>query len=149
MIFLLGFYQKASSQSSTKFTSPLDIPLELSANFGEIRANHFHTGFDIRTNERTGYKVYASADGYISRIKISAGGYGKAIYITHPNGYMTVYAHLEKFAEEIASYVLNEQYSKQSFEVELFPSHEKFPVAQGDLIAYSGNSGSSGGRKFC
>ncbi len=145
MIFLLGFYQKASSQSSTKFTSPLDIPLELSANFGEIRANHFHTGFDIRTNERTGYKVYASADGYISRIKISAGGYGKAIYITHPNGYMTVYAHLEKFAEEIASYVLNEQYSKQSFEVELFPSHEKFPVAQGDLIAYSGNSGSSGG----
>ncbi|HUM45304.1 MAG TPA: M23 family metallopeptidase, partial [Chitinophagales bacterium] len=133
------------AQSAGYFRNPLDIPIALSANFGEIRSNHFHTGFDIRTNAETGYKVYAAADGVISRIKVSATGFGNVLYISHPNGYMTVYGHLDRFNDAIAAYVKQQQYAKQSFEVELFPDAGKFPVKKSDLIAYSGNSGSSGG----
>ena len=135
----------ALAQPAGYFRNPLDIPITLSANFGEIRTNHFHTGFDIRTNGETGYKVYAAADGVVSRIKVAAGGFGNVLYITHPNGYMTVYAHLDHFNDAIAAYVKQQQYAKQSFEVELFPDGSTFPVKKGDLIAYSGNSGASGG----
>ncbi len=128
-----------------KFRSPLDIPLLLSANFGEVRTDHFHTGYDIKTNGKTGYKVYAAAYGYVSRIKVSAGGFGNVLYLTHPNGYMTVYAHLDHFNEAIAKFVKDQQYAKQSFEIELFPDAQKFAVKKGDLIAISGNSGNSGG----
>ncbi len=89
----------ASAQSkypTDYFRSPLDIPLQLSGNFGELRPNHFHAGFDFKTQQKEGLNVYAVADGYISRIKISNAGYGKAIYITHPNGYTSVYGHLQK-----------------------------------------------------
>lgn len=133
------------AQPAGYFRNPLDIPIALSANFAEIRTNHFHSGFDLRTNGETGYKVYAAADGVVSRIKVSAGGFGNVLYLSHPNGYMTVYAHLDRFNDVIASYVKQQQYAKQSFEVELFPDASKFSFKKGELIAYSGNSGSSGG----
>ncbi|MDO4728995.1 MAG: M23 family metallopeptidase [Bacteroidota bacterium] len=127
------------------FESPLDIPLHLSGSFGEIRTNHFHSGLDFKTKQAEGYNILSSAQGYVSRIKISAYGYGKAIYITHPNGYTTVYAHLQRFAEPIEEFVKKHQYKKKSFEVEIFPNASELKVAKGDLIGYSGNSGSSGG----
>lgn len=127
------------------FRSPLDIPLFLSGNFGEIRTNHFHSGLDIKTQGVENKPVYAPADGYVSRIKIQAGGYGKALYITHANGYTTVYGHLNSYAENIATYLKEQQYKKESFEIELFPDSNLFRVKKGEAIAYTGNTGSSGG----
>lgn len=125
------------------FRSPLDIPINLSGTFGELRPNHFHSGLDIRTNNIEGLPVYASADGIIIRIKVSAFGYGKALYIAHPNGYTTVYGHLQKFSDKIEAYVKEQQYRQKSYEVELYPSTLK--VTQSEIIALSGNSGGSGG----
>lgn len=125
------------------FRSPLDIPINLSGTFGELRPNHFHSGLDIRTNNVEGLPVYAAADGIIIRIKVSAFGYGKALYIAHPNGYTTVYGHLQKFSDKIEAYVKEQQYKQKSFEVELYPSTLK--VTQSEIIALSGNSGGSGG----
>ena len=127
------------------FISPLDIPLNLSGTFGELRTDHFHSGIDIRTGEVEGLKVYAIADGYISRIKVSSGGYGKALYITHPNGYVSVYAHLQVFEGAVSGYVKNEQYRRESFDVDLYPESGRFKVTKGELIALSGDSGGSGG----
>ncbi|WP_203258243.1 M23 family metallopeptidase [Hyunsoonleella ulvae] len=127
------------------FGSPLDIPLILSGTFAELRSNHFHSGVDIKTQQRTGLKVKAAADGYVSRIKVSHYGYGKALYITHNNGYTTVYAHLKKFAPEIEDYIKKKQYEKESYEIELFPKTDALLVTKGNLVAYSGNSGGSGG----
>jgi hypothetical protein len=131
--------------NKTIFISPVKIPLSLSANFGELRADHFHSGLDIRTQGVTGKEVVAAASGYIYRIGVSPGGFGKALYVRHPSGYSTVYAHLESFVPEIAEFVKEMQYERKSFPITLFPDKEKFPVEQGELIAYSGNSGSSGG----
>ena len=94
------------------FHTPLEIPLVLSGTFGELRSNHFHSGLDLKTQQKTGLKVKASASGTVSRIKISHYGYGKALYISHPNGYTTVYAHLKKFSPEIEAYVKQQQYKK-------------------------------------
>lgn len=127
------------------FRSPLDIPLYLSGNFGELRGNHFHAGLDIKTQGVRGKKVYAVADGYVSRIKVSPYGYGKAIYITHPNGYTSVYGHLQKYSDKIAPIVKEEQYNRERFSVQLFPAPFSIAVKKGEIIAYSGNSGSSGG----
>ena len=127
------------------FISPVKIPLQLSANFGELRIDHFHSGLDIKTQGVTGKEVVAAAAGYIYRISVSPGGFGKALYVRHPSGYSTVYGHLDKFTPEIEDYVKNQQYEKKSYLVTLFPEREKFPVKQGELIAHSGNSGSSGG----
>ncbi len=127
------------------FSNPLEIPLILSGTFAELRPNHFHSGIDIKTQQRRGLRVKASASGFVSRIKVSHFGYGKALYITHPNGYTTVYAHLQKFSPEIEAYVKKHQYEKESFEIELFPSAETLPVTKDSLVAYSGNSGGSGG----
>ncbi len=127
------------------FSSPLDIPLILSGTFAELRSNHFHSGMDIKTQQRTGLKVKASAKGYVSRIKVSHYGYGKALYITHPNGYTTVYAHLNKFSGAIEAYIKQKQYEKETYEIELFPKPEALPVEKKALIAYSGNTGGSGG----
>ncbi|MDO6761556.1 M23 family metallopeptidase [Tamlana sp. 2_MG-2023] len=127
------------------FGHPLEIPIVLSGTFAELRSNHFHSGMDIKTQGRTGLNVVASADGFISRIKISHWGYGKALYITHPNGYTTVYAHLLKFAPEIEAYIKKMQYEKESYEIELFPSATDIVLKKGELIAYSGNTGGSGG----
>ncbi|MCB4808289.1 M23 family metallopeptidase [Tamlana sp. 62-3] len=127
------------------FGNPLKIPIILSGTFAELRSNHFHSGLDIKTQGRTGLHVVASANGFVSRIKVSHFGYGKALYITHPNGYVTVYAHLQKFAPEIEAYVKKHQYEQESYEIELFPKAGELLVTKGELVAYSGNTGGSGG----
>lgn len=129
----------------TLFISPLRIPLSLSANFGELRVDHFHSGIDIKTQGVTGKEVVAAADGYVYRIGVSPTGFGNALYLRHSSGFSTVYGHLQKFSPEIDAYVKSQQYERKSFTVTLFPPKEKFPVKQGDLIAFSGNSGGSGG----
>lgn len=127
------------------FINPLDINLRLSGSFGELRSNHFHSGVDLKTNQVTGLPVYAVANGYVSRIKIQTYGYGKALYVTHPNGYVSVYAHLSKFAPRIEAYVKALQYKKETYEIELFPGDLELRLDQGEVIAYSGNTGGSGG----
>jgi len=127
------------------FISPVKIPLLLSANFGELRSDHFHSGIDIKTEGVTGKEIVAAANGYVYRISVSPGGFGRALYIKHPTGFSTVYGHLERFSPEIEKYVTDQQYERKSFLVSLFPPKGKFDVKQGELIAYSGNSGSSGG----
>ena len=123
------------------FDKPLDIPLILAGTFGELRTNHFHAGLDLKTEQREGLKVYAAAGGYVSRIKISHWGYGKAIYITHPNGYTTVYAHLKKFNNRIETYIKRQQYKKESFEIHVFPSSKELPITKSEIIALSGSTG--------
>ncbi|MEA1886735.1 MAG: M23 family metallopeptidase [Bacteroidota bacterium] len=125
--------------------SPLDIPLILSANFGEPRTGHFHSGVDFKTEGITGKNVYAVAKGYIYRIVVSPTGFGKAVYIRHTNGLSTVYGHLSRFTPEIEDYVRENQYARKNFTVNLFPGTGHFPVNEGDIIGYSGNSGSSMG----
>lgn len=127
------------------FRSPLDIQLYLSGNFGELRSNHFHAGLDIKTQGVRGQKVFAIADGYVSRIKVSPYGYGKAIYVTHPNGYTSVYGHLKKYSDKIAKVVKKKQYQSERFAVQLFPAPFSISVKKGEIIAYSGNSGGSAG----
>lgn len=146
LIFGLSFFISYSqSYPQNYFRSPLDIPLKLAGNFGEIRGNHFHSGLDLKTDSVEGKKVYAIADGYVSRIKVSAFGYGNALYITHPNGYVSLYGHLQRYCDTIANYVLQKQIEKQSFEIELFPDSNLFRFKKGEIIALSGNSGGSGG----
>lgn len=127
------------------FGNPLEIPVILAGTFAELRSNHFHSGLDIKTQQLTGLRVLASADGFVSRIKVSHFGYGKALYISHPNGYTTVYAHLQNFAPNIEAYVKKLQYEKESYEIEVFPTPDVLPVTKESLIAYSGNTGGSGG----
>lgn len=127
------------------FIPPVKIPVLLSSNFGELRVDHFHSGIDIKTQGVIGKEIVSCADGYIYRIGVSPSGFGKALYVKHPSGYSTVYAHLDRFKPEIEAYVRSVQYERKSFAVSLFPPKERFPVNQGDLIAWSGNSGSSGG----
>lgn len=127
------------------FRSPVDIPIYLSGTFGELRSDHFHTGVDIKTQGVQGKKVFAVADAYVSRIKVSPFGYGKAVYITHPNSYVSVYGHLRNFNDEIEAYVRKLQYERESysFDVSLKPGQIK--VQKGEVIGFSGNTGSSGG----
>lgn len=147
LVFVCSFTTlKAQEQSiKTDFRPPVSFPMELSGTFGELRTNHFHSGIDIKTYDQTGKKVYAVASGYISRIKVSLHGYGNAIYITHPDGYMTVYGHLERFNKQIQQYVTRIQYQRQSFTVDLFPKKGVLPVKKGEVIAYSGESGDAEG----
>ena len=127
------------------FRHPLDVELVLAGTFAELRSTHFHGGLDIKTKQIEGLKVYTAAEGYVSRIKISHFGYGKAIYVTHPNGYTTVYGHLQKFSERLEDYIKQCQYEKESYEVEVFPNSKELIVESNEVIAYSGNTGSSGG----
>ena len=127
------------------FRPPLDIPLYLSGTFGELRSNHFHSGMDIRTQEKPGFELYAIADGYVSRIKVAPGGYGRALYITHPNGFVSVYGHLQKYNKIINEYVTNEQYRRESYSVDLYFKKDQFTVKKGEVIARTGDSGRSGG----
>ena len=124
---------------------PLDIPLFLSGNFGELRSNHFHAGIDFKTQGREGLPVKSIQDGFVSRISVGPYGYGRAIYIDHPDGTTSVYGHLIRFAPAIESAVRDSQYMQENFRVNLLFSEGSFPVTQGELIAYSGNTGGSGG----
>lgn len=125
------------------FRNPLDIPIFLAGNFGECRPGHFHSGIDIKTLGKEGQPVHAAADGYISRIKMEKGGFGHGLYITHPNGYTTLYAHLSDFAPAIQQYLKKEQYEKKHWDVDIQLSSDQFPVKKGDQIAWSGNTGAS------
>lgn len=136
---------KKTPQKSGYYQSPLDGALSLSGSFGELRNNHFHAGMDLRTGGVEGKNVYAAADGYVSRIKVSTGGYGKALYIQHPNGTTTVYGHLQKYAGDIQSTVIAKQYAQEKYEVEIFPSAGQLRVKKGQVVAISGNTGGSGG----
>jgi murein DD-endopeptidase MepM/ murein hydrolase activator NlpD len=128
------------------YGSPLAInPLTLSGSMGEFRATHFHTGYDFRVGGVSGAPVYAVADGYVSRITISSGGYGNALQITHPNGTVSLYGHLDSFSPDIAAYVEEEQYAGQQFQVALDCPPERFPVKKGQQIGKAGNSGDSAG----
>jgi hypothetical protein len=128
-----------------KLGSPLTIPLVPNGTFAEPRLNHFHGGLDLKTNEKEGLPAIAVADGYIARIKIAANGYGNALYVVHPNGLTTVYGHLSKFVAPIQKYAKSQQYSKQSFEIDIVIPKFLFSVKKGDTIAFTGNTGSSGG----
>lgn len=146
-LLILLFLLSATFAQGQKWTcsSPLDIPLELAGSFAEIRSNHFHSGMDLRTEQREGLPVYCAADGYVSRIKISPFGYGKAIYVTHQEGYVTVYAHLQKFNQEIDSLLRLQHKLKESYEVDWYLKEGQIPLKRGQHIAWSGNSGGSGG----
>src|SRR5512138_56992 len=144
----LTFTQTGTGQATLPknyFRSPVDYTISLSGSFGEVRKNHFHSGLDIRTDGVTGKPVRAAADGYISRINISPYGFGKSLYIQHPNGYTTVYAHLNSYAGKISTYAHAQQYKQESFAIDIEVPAGALPVKKGDLIAFSGNSGSSGG----
>ncbi|KYG81201.1 hypothetical protein AWW67_07535 [Roseivirga seohaensis] len=131
-----GYYQFPIQPERTNY---------LAGNMGELRASHFHAGLDIKTNGVEGLNVYAAAEGYVSRIAVSTGGYGNAVYVVHPNGTTTVYAHLQRFNDELAKYVLESQYKQKSFTVNLFPDRGRFKLKKGEVLGYSGNSGSSTG----
>lgn len=157
LLLLISFTFQAQGDLSTSryvfpenipvdyFSSPLKIPIELSGTFGELRNNHFHAGLDIRTQQREGVPIYAAADGYVNRLRVAHFSYGKAVYIQHPNGYSTLYAHLQRFAGAIEDLAKKTQYEKESYEFDIYPSAERLPVKKGDLIGYTGNTGSSGG----
>ncbi|MCG8184291.1 M23 family metallopeptidase [Tenacibaculum piscium] len=148
IILCLFFYVgNAQKQYPTDyFSAPLKIPIILSGTFGELRSNHFHSGVDIKTQGKQGIPIYAPANGYVSRLKVSQYGFGKAIYLNHPNGYTTVYAHLKKFETAIEKYVKNIQYRKKNYQTgNIFTKKDLFPIKKGQLIGYTGDTGGSGG----
>lgn len=117
----------------------------LAGGLGDLRSNHFHAGLDIRTEQREGLNVYAAAEGYVYKVAVQRSGYGNVIYLRHPNGQTTVYGHLLEFSDPLATYVREEQYKKQTFEIDLFPEAGKFSFKKGEIIALSGNTGGSAG----
>lgn len=135
--------EKISKYPQGYFRNPLDVPISLAGNFGECRPGHFHSGLDIKTGGKENYVVRAAADGYVSRMKIEKGGFGHALYITHPNGFTTVYAHLNDFNPALQKYLRKKQYEKESWTVDIVLTPEQFPVKKGEQIAWSGNTGGS------
>ena len=125
------------------FQHPMSLPIEVAGNFMELRTNHFHSGLDMKTNGRIGQPVMAVADGWVSRIKISPWGYGKAVYVDHPSGYTTVYGHLSRLNGKLASTLLDLQYAERDFSVDHYFKRGELPVTKGDVIAFSGNTGGS------
>lgn len=146
-VLLLFFNPVVSQQNypTEAFRSPLDVPIILSGTFGELRSNHFHSGIDIKTQQREGLPVYGIGDGTITRIKVSLLGYGKVLYLAHPNGYTSVYGHLQKFSPKIEEYIKKIQYKKNDYEVEVFPDYGELRIEKDEIIAYSGNTGGSSG----
>ncbi len=134
-----------SAIHAQQYINPLVIKPQLNGNFGELRNNHFHSGIDYKTQRAVDQPVVAVAEGYIARIGVSPGGYGLALYINHPDGKTSVYAHLNRFSKKIADYVLEKQYEKQSYSITLYPEPGLLNVKKGEQIALSGNTGSSGG----
>ena len=145
LFILLTTFSFCQNDSNYFYHSPLDIPLKLSANFGELRPNHFHMGIDYRTNGVEGIKIFAIEDGYIARVKVSPFGYGKVVYINHPNGITSVYAHCSSFSGKLDSIVKQKQIEQQNFEIEFLPDYNLIPVKRGESFALSGNTGNSSG----
>jgi murein DD-endopeptidase MepM/ murein hydrolase activator NlpD len=148
LLILFLFFNAAFGQTSYPkdyFRYPLGNTPAISGSFGELRPGHFHSGLDFKTDKQEGLPVYAAADGFISRIRISTSGYGKSIYIDHPNGFTTVYGHLQRTTPEIQAFLDQEHYSKQSYEIDIYLNPKDLIVKKGDIIAYSGNTGGSGG----
>tara|TARA_Y100000385_G_scaffold36985_1_gene34488 strand:- start:448 stop:2118 length:1671 start_codon:yes stop_codon:yes gene_type:complete len=127
------------------FSNPLNIELILNGNFGESRPSHFHSGIDFKTQFKEGLDVFSSADGYVSRISIKHGGFGKALYINHPNGYTSVYGHLKKFNKKIEDYIKRLQYNKKTYQIEHYLKKDVLKINKNEKIANSGNTGSSFG----
>lgn len=147
-LFFFLYFLNLNAQDTyptSYFRSPVDYTPLLSGTFAELRGNHFHSGIDIKTGGVEGKPVYGPADGFVSRIKISPSGYGKALYVVHPNGYTTVYGHLSSFRKDIQEYVVKSQYERESFEVDLFPVAGLLKVKKGEVFCFTGNSGSSMG----
>lgn len=144
-IFLIFFMVGTNYAQIPKdiFRAPLEIPLRLAGNFCEIRSNHFHSGLDFKTQGKEGARVLAASGGHISRIKISSRGFGRVLYMDHPTGYTTVYAHLNSFNAEISKLVDSIQRSKEQYEIEIFPDSNQFVYEAGDFLGLSGNSGGS------
>lgn len=150
--FLLFLCTMAIAQDDTStdypdsdFRYPLGLSPIIAGNFGELRSNHFHSGLDFKTNQREGYPVYAVADGYVSRVRVQIGGGGNALYLTHPNGYTTVYMHLQKYNTRISRTLKAYQYRIENFDVDFPLLPVEIPVKKGDIIAWSGNTGGSSG----
>ncbi len=149
-IFFCSFFS-VPAQTSIKnvpvnyFTYPVKATPALAANFGELRTNHFHMGLDCKTDHKENMPVVAAADGYIAKIKIEPYGFGRAIYINHPNGLTTLYAHLNNFFPALEEYVKEQQYKLEQWSIYIDVPANLFPVKQGDFIAYSGNTGGSQG----
>ena len=133
------------SSQAQNFSPPLRIPPSLSANFGELRNNHFHSGLDYRTQQSVNKPVFSIDDGYISRISVSPGGYGLALYIDHPSGHTSVYGHLNSYSKQIVDYVKKKQYEQEIYRIDLTLTPDEIPVKKGEQIALSGNTGGSGG----
>lgn len=144
LMICLGFRgEEEGSYPTDVFRAPVNTPLRLSGTFGELRSNHFHSGIDIKG--AIGVPLVAIGDGYVWRIKVEAGGYGNVLYIKHPNGYTSVYAHMNKFKPEIAEFVKSTQYQKQQFHQDLYPDSTQFVVKKGEQIGEMGTSGYSFG----
>lgn len=135
----------STTAEAQQLRKPMDHPILLSGNFGELRSNHFHSGIDFKTQGVEGKPIHAVQDGYVSRISVSPWGYGNGLYITHPDGTTTVYGHLQKFSKKITAYLKEKQYEQESFNVNLTLTPDELPVAEGEVVALSGNTGSSGG----
>lgn len=151
MKYLIFFFLVCANQLLIAQTDRYLFPIQpgqtasLAGTLGELRSNHFHSGIDIRTNNQVGYAVVATQSGYVSRAAMSAGGYGNVLYVRHPDGNTSVYAHLDSFSGAVGKYVLQEQYRRKTFDIDLYFRQNQFPVNKGDTIALSGNTGSSSG----
>lgn len=152
--FFLGLWAYAMPSVAQKQSYPVgyyQFPIRpglansLAGGLGDLRTNHFHAGLDIRTEQREGLPVCAAAEGYVYKVAVQRSGYGNVIFLRHPNGQTTVYGHLLKFGGAVADYVREEQYKKQTFEIDLFPEPGKFAFKKGEVIALSGNTGGSAG----
>lgn len=149
ILFLLFFTLNGSffyaQYNGLGFSYPLDREVVITGNYGEIRPNHFHAGLDFSTDPTANLPIKSVGDGYISRIKISSVGYGRVLYITHPNGYVSVYAHQKKYASKIDAYIKQKQIEQKKNEIEVYPNANELPIKKGEVIGYTGNSGSSTG----
>lgn len=143
---VLAFSLPAQENRKADLRLPLDLPPVLAGNFGELRPNHFHSGIDFKTQGRTGFAVHSAADGYVKRVSVSPWGFGRAVYVDHPEiGLTTVYGHMEAFTPELEERVRQQQYKNEAFSVDLEFGENEFPVKKGDVLGRSGNAGSSFG----
>ncbi len=145
LIFLCSLVNYGQNYPKDDFETPLKIPIIFAGTFGELRSHHFHSGVDIKTQQKEGFPVYAPADGYVYRIKVKQYGYGKALYVRHYNGYSTVYGHLSRYNDTIQAYVKSVQYKKKSYSFNEYLKADKFPIKKGEIIAYTGDTGGTGG----